>query len=65
MHLMCSDIFKQYVDKFRQYVFNILSIFGHVLGNWAQGLAWGGDLVCHADWTPPGYYYGMQSNLIT
>ena len=40
---------------------NIWSIFGHVLGNWAQGLAWGGDLVCHAAWTPPGHYYGMQS----
>ena len=31
---------------------NIWSIFGHVLGNWAQGLAWEGDLVCHVDLDP-------------
>ena len=24
-----------------------------MLGKWAQGLAWGGDFVCHAAWTPP------------
>ena len=34
------------------YLVNIWSIFGHVLSNWAQRLAWGGDLVCHAAWTP-------------
>lgn len=40
---------------------NIWSIFGHVLGDWAQDLPGGRDLLCHAAWTPPGYYYGMQS----
>ena len=50
MYVMIFDIFNQYLLDF----VNIWSIFGHVLGNWAQGLAWGGDLVCHAAWAPRG-----------
>ena len=36
-------------------------MFGHVLGTWGQGLAWGVDLVCHRGLDPPGHYYGMQN----
>ena len=41
MQLMRFDIVKQHFVRFGQYLGNIWLIFGHVLGNWAQGLAWG------------------------
>ena len=60
MYLMIFDIFKQYFAD----LVNIWSIFGHVLGNWAQGLAWGGRFGLSRGLGPPGYYYGMQSTII-
>ena len=45
MYFMIFDIFKQYFDRFGEYLVMYL-----VTG--LKGLPGGGDLVCHAAWAP-------------